>query len=448
MVDGTLYVTSPDNAWALDARDGRELWHYFWRTKGSTPIANRGVGIWNDYLYFVTPDNFFVSLDAKTGKERWNKVHADFDQQYFSTMAPIVVDNHVIVGTGNDLDSPGLHAVVRPGDRRGAVALLYRADEGGRSGARHVAQPRGRASTAAATRGCPASTIRRRSSTSSAPATRFRPTRPAAARATTCTPARWSPSTSTPARWRGTSRPRRTTCTTGIRRRRRSCSTRSINGKPRKLVSTAARNGYFFTLDRVTGEHIVTTKYGDGDQLGQERRQEGLGAARPGQGPDGPRRAGLADLGRHDQLGAAGLLAGHGAVLRRREERLLDLLPDRSRSARLDGPRRQGGSRGGIGGQLPDGDRSRRPARSRGAVRIPGGGRRRRRWPARRRPASWCSPATPAATSSPTTPRRASRCGTRASATSRNAPITYMLDGRQHILVAAGDTLYAFALYE
>jgi alcohol dehydrogenase (cytochrome c) len=35
-----------------------------------------------------------------------------------------------------------------------------------------------------------------------------------------------------------------------------------VNGKPRKLVSTAARNGYFFTLDRVTGEHIVTSKFG------------------------------------------------------------------------------------------------------------------------------------------------------------------------------------------
>ena len=44
MVDGTLYVTTPDNAWALDARDGRELWHYFWRTRGGTPIGNRGVG--------------------------------------------------------------------------------------------------------------------------------------------------------------------------------------------------------------------------------------------------------------------------------------------------------------------------------------------------------------------------------------------------------------------
>ncbi len=131
-----------------------------------------------------------------------------------------------------------------------------------------------------------------------------------------------------------------------------------IKGKPRKLVSTAARNGYFFTLDRVTGEHIVTTKYGTATNWVKSIDKKGYAAARPGEGPDGPRRADLADLGRHDQLGAAGLLAGHGAVLRRREERLLDLLPDRPRSARLDGPRRQGRSAGGLGGQLPDGDRA------------------------------------------------------------------------------------------
>jgi glucose dehydrogenase len=70
MVDGTLYVSSPDNAWAIDARDGRELWHYFWKTRGGTHIANRGLGMWNGYLYMATPDNYLVSLDAKTGRER------------------------------------------------------------------------------------------------------------------------------------------------------------------------------------------------------------------------------------------------------------------------------------------------------------------------------------------------------------------------------------------
>ena len=106
-VDGVLYVTTPDNTWALDARDGREIWHYFWKTRGGTHIGNRGVGMWGTYLFFVTPDNYLISLDARTGVERWHKALASFQQQYFHTMAPIVVDNHVLVGSSNDLDMPG-----------------------------------------------------------------------------------------------------------------------------------------------------------------------------------------------------------------------------------------------------------------------------------------------------------------------------------------------------
>ena len=45
-VNGILYFTTPDNAWAVDARDGREIWHYFWKTKGGTHIGNRGMGMW------------------------------------------------------------------------------------------------------------------------------------------------------------------------------------------------------------------------------------------------------------------------------------------------------------------------------------------------------------------------------------------------------------------
>src|SRR3954451_8639860 len=106
-VDGTLYFTTPDNAWAVDAHDGRELWHYFWKTRGGTHIGNRGLAMSGGYLYMETPDNYLVSLEAKTGKERWHKTIADLDQGYFSTPAPIVVGNHVLVGTGNDIDAPG-----------------------------------------------------------------------------------------------------------------------------------------------------------------------------------------------------------------------------------------------------------------------------------------------------------------------------------------------------
>src|ERR1022692_2601483 len=106
-VNGTLYLSTPDNAWAVDARDGHELWHYFWKTKGGTHIGNRGLGMWGNWLYLETPDDYLVCLDSKTGKERWHVEIADFNQQYFSTMAPIVIGNHILVGTGDDLDAPG-----------------------------------------------------------------------------------------------------------------------------------------------------------------------------------------------------------------------------------------------------------------------------------------------------------------------------------------------------
>lgn len=108
LVDGVLYATLPDNTWAIDARTGRELWHYFWRTTGGIHIGNRGVGMYGNWLFFETADNYLVSLDAKTGKERWHIQIADVKEEYFSTSAPVIVGNHVIVGVGGDsLDVPG-----------------------------------------------------------------------------------------------------------------------------------------------------------------------------------------------------------------------------------------------------------------------------------------------------------------------------------------------------
>jgi alcohol dehydrogenase (cytochrome c) len=54
------------------------------------------------------PDNYFVCLDAATGKERWHKEIANVKREYFSTAAPIVIRNHIIIGVGGDsLDVPG-----------------------------------------------------------------------------------------------------------------------------------------------------------------------------------------------------------------------------------------------------------------------------------------------------------------------------------------------------
>ena len=125
MLNGVLYFASPDNAWAVDARSGKELWHYFWKTTGGIHIGNRGVGIYENWLFFETPDDYLVSLDARTGKERWHVQIADVKQEYFSTPAPMIVGNHVMVGTGGDsLDVPGFLEAVDPENGRDAVEVV------------------------------------------------------------------------------------------------------------------------------------------------------------------------------------------------------------------------------------------------------------------------------------------------------------------------------------
>jgi alcohol dehydrogenase (cytochrome c) len=70
MVDGVLYMSAPDNAWAVDARDGTILWQYYWKTRGGTHTGNRGMGMWHDNLYLEVHDDYLICLDAHTGKEK------------------------------------------------------------------------------------------------------------------------------------------------------------------------------------------------------------------------------------------------------------------------------------------------------------------------------------------------------------------------------------------
>jgi acido-empty-quinoprotein group A len=108
MVDGVLYITIPDHVWALDARTGAEVWHYDWIDHGGHLVGQRGVAIWKSTVFFQTPDNWLIALDANSGRELWKKNYADARKQYFSTSAPLVVKNHVIVGVGGDaMDMPG-----------------------------------------------------------------------------------------------------------------------------------------------------------------------------------------------------------------------------------------------------------------------------------------------------------------------------------------------------
>ena len=102
MVNGIVYFTIPDHVFAVNARTGERLWQYDWEDHGGHLVGQRGVGMYHDWLYFMGPDGWFISLDARNGKERWKKHIADEKLQYFTTMAPMVVKNHIIVGVGGD----------------------------------------------------------------------------------------------------------------------------------------------------------------------------------------------------------------------------------------------------------------------------------------------------------------------------------------------------------
>src|SRR5690242_12147029 len=98
-----LYFTANDNAWAMDARTGRIMWHWYRESTGPEPVtANKGMGMYGDWIYFITRDNNLVCRVPAAGTQRWIQPVADPKQYYFSTLPPIVINDHVIIGTGGD----------------------------------------------------------------------------------------------------------------------------------------------------------------------------------------------------------------------------------------------------------------------------------------------------------------------------------------------------------
>jgi alcohol dehydrogenase (cytochrome c) len=105
LIDGILYFTAPDNLWAVDARSGHQIWHYTYPPNKGLHIGHRGVGIYKGWLFFLTPDAYLVSLNAKDGSVRWKVQVADSSKGYWTTMAPLVVKDNVVVGISGDFDN-------------------------------------------------------------------------------------------------------------------------------------------------------------------------------------------------------------------------------------------------------------------------------------------------------------------------------------------------------
>jgi alcohol dehydrogenase (cytochrome c) len=262
-VNGTLYISSPDNAWAMDAVDGKILWHYWWKSRGATHIGNRGMAMYHDWLYFETPDDYLVSLDARTGKERWHKEISDFSQQYFSTAAPVVVGDHLLVGTGDDLDSPGFVQSFDPvtGDLQWKhyTVPMKKGDPGWKTWPSMDAAQHGGAQVWMPGSYDPETHLYIFGTGNPTPAYTAKVRGPKTyTNLFTCAIVAVNVDTGKLA-WYFQTSPDDTHDWD---------STQSpvlvdamFHGKMRKLVIQAARNGYFYVLDRTNGEHLLTTKF-------------------------------------------------------------------------------------------------------------------------------------------------------------------------------------------
>jgi alcohol dehydrogenase (cytochrome c) len=109
VVDGIIYLTVPDNVWAIDARSGHQIWHYTYPPNKGLHIGHRGVSIYNGWLFFTTPDAHLVSLNAKDGTVRWIVPIADSSKGYWTTLSPLIVQSksgvNVLVGVSGDFDN-------------------------------------------------------------------------------------------------------------------------------------------------------------------------------------------------------------------------------------------------------------------------------------------------------------------------------------------------------
>ncbi len=107
VIDGVMYVTSAwSKLFALDARTGKQLWAFDPKVPGEAgvkaccDVANRGVAAWKGKLYLGTLDGRLIAVDAATGKPVWEIMTVPAGENYTITGAPRVFDGRVLIGNG------------------------------------------------------------------------------------------------------------------------------------------------------------------------------------------------------------------------------------------------------------------------------------------------------------------------------------------------------------
>ena len=107
VVDGVMYMTS---SWsivhALDARDGTHLWTFDPQVEkekakhACCDVVNRGVAVWQGQVFVGALDGRLIALDAETGAVNWEVATVDATRPYTITGAPRVIDGRVLIGNG------------------------------------------------------------------------------------------------------------------------------------------------------------------------------------------------------------------------------------------------------------------------------------------------------------------------------------------------------------
>ncbi len=260
-VNGVMYLTAPDHVWALDARTGREMWHYTWKSNGGIHIGNRGAAIYRDWLYFETPDCNLVSLNIKDGYRALAQADMRSGSVLLRVGGPLIVKNHVMAGvSGDDLDVPGYLQAHDPetGEMqwRWYVVPQKKGDPGSDTWPNEDAMKHGGGMTWQPFTYDPE--LNQMYVTTGNPQPVIAHVNRAGANLFTASIVSLNPDTGK-MNWYFQSSPHDThdwdSTQTAV------LFDGQINGQPRKLVAQAARNGHFFVLDRTNGTAIVSSEY-------------------------------------------------------------------------------------------------------------------------------------------------------------------------------------------
>ncbi len=277
VVDGVMYFTVPDNVWAVDALSGHEIWHYTYPPNGGSHIGNRGVGMYKEWLYFMSPDGHLVSLNAKDGTVRWIVEVVDYTKGYWTSMAPLIVGNHVLVGVSGDFDN--LRGFLRSVDPK-TGKTQWEWDSTPPPGTPH----RTTGGTTWMTGTYDPSLNLVFWGTGNPTPVLTGATRPGDD-LYTCSIVALNPDTGQLA-WAFQASPHDTHDWDAVETP--VLVDGNFNGKPRKMLMQTSRNGYFFVLDRTNGKSLLTIPYGPVNwSLGVDRQGRPIPNPEKEPAPDG-----------------------------------------------------------------------------------------------------------------------------------------------------------------